>query len=125
MAEVKYTQKQFFEEVLVAMADNPNAVAMAHKKLEQLANKSANGSSKKSEEHEAFFEVLRDILSEKSSEHGMRCNAILADERAQSFAWKDNAPTSSQRVSSMLRKMIANGDVVKTIVKGDSYFRLV
>ena len=29
-----YTQKQFYEEVIKAMADNENAVAMAQKKLE-------------------------------------------------------------------------------------------
>ena len=117
-----YTQKQFYEEVIEAMADNENAVAMAQKKLEQLANKSASSSSKKNDEHEAFFEVIRDVLAE--SANPMTCGAILKDERVVGFAWKDGNASSSQRVAAMLKKLVDKGDVVKTTEKKVSYFAL-
>ena len=125
MTEKKITKKEKFEMLLELVEDNEMLTDFINHEIELLSNKSSKGSAKKNEEQEAFFEVIRDVLSECSDVNGMRCNAIANDERAKSFKWADKAVTSSQRVSSMLRKMIANGDVAKSTVKGDSYFRLV
>ena len=125
MAEKKITKREKFEMLLALIEGNEMLTDFVNHEIELLTNKASKGSGKKNEEQEAFFEVLRDILAESADANGMRCNAILADERASSFAWKDNNPTSSQRISAMLRKMIVNGDVAKSTVKGDSYFRLV
>ena len=125
MAEKKITKKEKFEMLLELVEGNEMLTEFINHEIELLSNKSSKGSAKKNEEQEAFFEVIRDVLSECSDVNGMRCNAIANDERAKSLEWADKAVTSSQRVSSMLRKMIANGDVAKSTVKGDSYFRLV
>jgi hypothetical protein len=125
MAEKKITKREKFGMLLTLVEDNEMLTEFINHEIELLDNKTSKGNGKKSEEQENFFEVIRDILVECSDVNGMRCGAILADERAKSFPWKDNNPTSSQRVSAMLKKMIANGDVEKVVVKGDSYFRLV
>ena len=130
MAEIKYTQKQMFEEVIKMASGEPTSIPMdkviefAEKKLEQLANKASGGSAKNDEEQEAFFEVIRDILCECTDVKGMQCGAIAKDERAATFAWKDGKETSSQRVSAMLKKLVDKGDVVKTTDKKVTYFRL-
>ena len=122
----KITKREKFEMAMeMAKAQgNEMLVEFFEHELELLANKSGKGSAKKSEEHEEFFEVIRDILSENSHTLGMQCGAIAKDERAANFKWKDGKETSSQRVSSMLSKMVANGDVVKTTDKKVTYFRL-
>lgn len=130
MEKTKYTQKQMFEEIIKLVKGESTTipsdemVAFAEKKLEQLANKSSKGSAKKDEEQEAFFEVMRDIMSECSNVLGMQCGAIARDERALAFQWKDQNPTSPQRVSAMLKKLVDCGDVIKTVDKKTSYFRL-
>jgi hypothetical protein len=130
MAEIKYTQKQMYEEVIKMASGEPTSIPMdkviefAEKKLEQLANKGGKSSAKKNDEHEAFFEVIRDILSECSDVRGMRCGAIAKDSRAVEFEWADKKETSPQRVSAMLTKMVDKGDVVKMTDKKETYFRL-
>lgn len=128
--ETKYTQKQMYEAV-IAMAHG-EAVAIptdkiiefAEKKLGQLESKSGKTSAKKNDEQEAFFEVVRDILSECSDVRGMQCGAIAKDSRAAEFEWADGKETSPQRVSAMLKKLVDCGDVVKVTDKKVTYFHL-
>lgn len=127
MAEIKRTQKALYEGI-IARAKGENTeitveeiVAFAEKKLEQLAHKTASGTSKKNEEHEAFMEIIRDVLSEKEK---AKCGEILKDKRIASFSWKDGKETSSQRVSAILSKMVDKGDVVKATEKKDTFFSL-
>lgn len=123
MANEKYTLKQFYAEVIESMADNANAVEVAKKKLAQLEAKTAGSSAKRDEEQEAFFEVIRDILSDSPTP--MQCGAIAKDSRAVEFKWKDGKETSAQRVSAMLKKMVDKGDVEKFMEKKVTYFKLV
>ena len=128
MAEIKFTQKTVYEGIIALAKGEETSVpmdeivALAEKKIEQLARKTANGTAKKNGEHEAFMEIIRDILSEKNK---AKCGEILKDTRVASFEWADGKETSSQRVSAILRKMIENGDVVKSTEKKDTYFALV
>lgn len=124
MAEIKYTQKMFFEEVMAAMPDNKNVVDMCKRKLEQLANKSGKTSAKRTEEVDTFLDLIRDVLAECSDVRGMQCGAIAKDARIAEFAWADGKETSPQRVSAMLKKLVDCGDVVKTTDKKVTYFRL-
>ena len=123
MANEKYTLKQFYAEVIEGMADNANAVEVAKKKLAQLEAKNAGSSAKRDEEQEAFFEIIRDILSDSPTP--MQCGAIAKDSRAAEFEWKDGKETSAQRVSAMLKKMVDKGDVEKFMEKKVTYFKLV
>ena len=128
--EIKYTQKQMFEEIIKMASGEPTTIPMdkviefAEKKLVQLDNKSGKVSAKRTEEVDTFLDLIRDVLSESSNVLGMQCGAIAKDSRIAEFAWADGKETSSQRVSSMLKKLVNCGDVVKTTDKKVTYFRL-
>jgi hypothetical protein len=130
MAEIKYTQKQFYEEVIKMASGEPTSIPMdkviefAEKKIEQLAKKSGNSSAKKNEEQDKFLDLIRDVLAESSNALGMQCGAIAKDSRIVEFVWTDGKETSPQRVSAMLKKLVDCGDVVKTTDKKVTYFRL-
>ena len=127
MTEKKITKREKFE-MAVKMAEregNKMLVEFFNHEIELLANKGGKSSAKKNDEHEAFFEVIRDILSECSDVRGMRCGSIAKDNRAVEFEWADKKETSPQRVSAMLTKMIDKGDVVKMTDKKETFFRLV
>lgn len=126
MTEKKITKREKFE-MAIKMAEaqgNDMLVEFFKHEIELLAKKSNGGSAKKNEEQEQFFEVIRDILAENTNALGMQCGAIAKDERAASFEWKDGKETSPQRVSAMLSKLVACGDVVKVTDKKVTYFRL-
>ena len=128
--EIKYTQKQMFEAVIkMARGEQTEipkdkVVEFAEKKLEQLANKSGKTSAKRTEEVDIFLDLIRDVLAENSNALGMQCAAIAKDSRIAEFAWADGKETSPQRVSAMLSKLVACGDVVKVTDKKVTYFRL-
>lgn len=130
MAEIKYTQKQMYEEVIKMASGEPTTIPMdkviefAEKKLEQLEKKSVSGSSKKSEEQDKFLDLIRDVLAECNDVRGMRCGAIAKDSRIAGFEWADKKETSPQRVSAMLKKLVDCCDVIKTMDKKEAYFRL-
>lgn len=132
MAEIKYTQKQIYEAIFTHAQECgdiegiPAEVMMtfAEKKLNQLENKSGKVSAKRTEEVDTFLDLIRDVLSESSNVLGMQCGAIAKDSRIAEFSWADGKDTSPQRVSSMLKKLVDCGDVVKTTDKKVTYFRL-
>ena len=126
MADKKITKREKYE-MAVKMAEaqgNDMLVEFFNHEIELLAKKSSGGSAKKIEEQEQFFDVIRDVLAENTNALGMQCGAIAKDERAASFEWKDGKETSPQRVSAMLSKLVACGDVVKVTDKKVTYFRL-
>lgn len=128
--EIKYTQKQMFEAVIsmakgeVVAIPKDKIVEFAEKKIEQLEKKSSSGSAKKSEEHEIFMDIIRDVLVECTATQGMQCGAIAKDSRIAEFKWADGKETSSQRVSAILKKMCESGDVVRVTDKKVTYFHL-
>jgi hypothetical protein len=124
MAEKKITKREKFEMLLPLVEGNEMLTEFVNHEIELLANKASKGSSKANEEQEAFFEVIRDILAECVDAKGMQCSAIAKDGRALGFEWKDKKETSPQRVSAMLTKLVAKGDVVKSTDKKVTYFRL-
>jgi hypothetical protein len=124
MAEKKITKREKFEMLLALVEGNEMLTDFINHEIELLANKSSKGNAKKDEEHEAFFEVIRDVLSENTNVLGMQCGAIARDPRALAFQWSDGVLTSPQRVSAMLKKMVEQGDVIKSADKKTIYFRL-
>ena len=122
MAEKKITKREKFEMVLKAVEGNDMLTEFIAHEIELLSNKSGKASAKKTEEQDAFMDIIRDVLSENID--GLQCGAIAKDERIASFKWADGKETSSQRVSAMLKKMKDNGDVVTVTDKKVTIFRL-
>ena len=124
MADKKITKREKFE-MAVKMAEregNEMLVEFFNHEIELLANKSGKTSAKKNEEQEIFMDIIRDVLSE--APNPMQCGAIAKDSRIAEFKWADGKETSPQRVSAMLTKMVAAGDVVKVTDKKVTYFSL-
>ena len=92
--------------------------------IELLTKKSGSTSAKRDEEVDKFLDLIRDVLAECSNALGMQCGAVAKDSRIAEFEWADKKETSSQRVSAMLKKLVDCGDVVKTVDKKVTYFRL-
>ena len=126
MAEKKITKRENFANIEKFLRDNGKdewADVMAHE-IELLAKKSGSSSTKKNEEQDKFLDLIRDVLAECSNALGMQCGAIAKDSRIAEFEWADKKETSPQRVSAMLKKLVDCGDVVKTVDKKVTYFRL-
>ena len=128
--EIKYTQKQIYEAIIAIANGEQTAIPMdkiaefAEKKIGQLENKSGKVSAKRTEEVDAFIDLIRDVLAECADVRGMQCGAIAKDARIAEFKWADGKETSSQRVSAMLKKMVESGDVAKVTDKKVTFFHL-
>lgn len=120
--EIKLTQKVAYADlkVLAEQSGRNDLMEFCDKKIAQLEKKAST--AKVDEEKEAFQDLIRDVLVENGKP--IKCGDVLADERIASFVWKDGKKTSSQRVTSHLKQLILANDVVKSTVKGESYFTL-
>ena len=128
MAKVVYTQKMFYEEVMAAMADNKNVVAMCEKKLAQLDNKSSKVDDKKSAEQRAVMDMIISALC--ASDKPMKCGEITVAVNA--TRPPNSIPYSSSKINAMLRKLLpadeknpdGTGEVIRTQEKKDVFFSL-
>lgn len=132
MAEIKVkapTQKQMYEAIISLAKGEQTSIPMdkvvefAEKKIDQLARKTSSGNSKKEVEQTSFCDLIVDVIVE-SANGKLKCGEILKDARIAEFEWADGKPTSSQRVSAMLKKMVDKGDLVKSTEKKETFFSL-
>lgn len=119
-----YTQKMFYEEVIEAMADNENAVAMARKKLEQLETKNSKVDGKKSTEQREICDQIIAVLCEndkmKNGEITLAVNAKFGTEY------------TPNKILAMIKKMLpadeknpnGSGEVVRIAEKKEVFFAL-
>ena len=102
MADTKMTQKDFFNEIIALAKENDreDIVEFAEGRIAQLAKKSSNRkNSAKNEENENLKAVIADVLADggrKTVTEIMKANATLGE-------------LSNQKVSALLRQMIADG----------------
>lgn len=124
MAEKKITKREKFEMLLKEVEGNEMLTEFINHEIELLTKKSGSSSTKRDSEVDKFLDLIRDVLAECSNALGMQCGAIAKDSRIAEFEWADKKETSPQRVSAMLKKLVDCGDVVKTVDKKVTYFRL-
>ena len=129
MAEKKITKKEMFAKIRNILIREgydveSDEVKFIDHEVELLTKKSGSSSAKRDSEVDKFLDLIRDVLAECSNALGMQCGAIAKDSRIAEFVWADKKETSPQRVSAMLKKLVDCGDVVKTVDKKVTYFRL-
>ena len=131
MAEVKYTQKQMFEEVIKMANGEPTSIPMdkviefAEKKLAQLDSKTSKTDTKKSTEQREVMDMIVKVLC--NSDKPMKCGDIVKTVNAE-----NGTEYSSSKINAMLRKMLpaseknpdGTGEVVRTEEKKDVFFSL-
>ena len=114
--EKKMTKKEMFALIMGEVAHNEEMVAFLKHEIELLEKKRGSANSKKVEEHNAIMGAILETLTfaKKSMTVSelMKVNAELG-------------ALSNQKVSAMLKKLVDNGEVVKTIEKKVSYFSVV
>ena len=129
MADIKKntpTQKDFYNRIIKAMADDAEVVAFCEKKIAQLDTKTSKTADKKNDKHDAFMGAIKAILY--SASKPMTCGEIMAElnKNADLIETNDGKDFSTSLTSAMLRKLGAEGtnEVVKTSEKKVSYFAL-
>ena len=116
---VKVTKKERFAQLL-AIAEvkkNEELVKFINHELELLEKKS--GSKKQTETQKANEILMKDIVMALST-----CEkAVTVSELMKHDMFKDT-DYSNQKLSAMLKKLVDNKEVVKTVEKKKSYFSL-
>lgn len=122
MATIKKpTLKEMYADLLTipAVAENPDRVAFINGRIEALAKKSASTKGKATKvqkENEGTKELILAVL--RTMENGATCTELIkADEGLGEF--------SNQKLSALLRQMIAEGVVTRAEVKGKAVFSAV
>ena len=117
---VKVTKKERFAQLLeiAEVKKNEELVKFINHEFELLEKKS--GSKKQTETQKAnekLMTVIADALATCEK-------AVTVSELMKTSTFKDT-DYSNQKLSAMLKKMVDNGTVVKTVEKKKSYFSLV
>ncbi|MBQ1999748.1 MAG: hypothetical protein II220_09755 [Spirochaetales bacterium] len=114
----KLTHKDYFNLLLAIdeVAQNDELVKFIEGRIEQIEKKSNSTSKKdiaKAEEDELYKTAIADTITDTAMtiSEMMKANETLHE-------------LSNQKISSLLRKMIADGEVVRTEVKGKAYFKV-
>lgn len=124
MATVRTTKKDSFNEIRTILegVNRPDLVQVIDHELELLEKKAANRKPSKSQVANAeLTSVLLEVL-----EGSFDALTILEiqdrDERLK--ALEDGTPISNQRMSALLRPLVANGTVIRTEEKRKAKFSL-
>lgn len=119
MANVKMTQKDYFNEI-IAMAEGvgrDDIVEFAKGRIEALEKKSANKKATKTQvENEGIKTTIEGAMASLG-----KASTVTEIQTADASLGE----LSNQRVSALLRQMIADGKVVKTVEGKKSLFSLV
>ena len=114
----KLTHKDYYN-ILLAIDEvvkDEDLVKFIEGRIEQIDKKSSSVSAKdkaKAEEDELTKTIIADTITDNAMtiSEMMKANFVLHE-------------LSNQKISSLLRKMIADGEVVRTEEKGKAYFKI-
>ena len=109
------TKKEMFNLIATVNADNAEIVEFCNHQIDLLSAKSAKKTPTKTQkENEGIMDTIAEVLG--TVEKATVSEVIGADARLSSF--------SNQKISALLRKMVSDGRVVKTIEGKKAYFAL-
>ena len=117
--EKKMTKKDYFTMLLNVKEVKANAdlVKFVEHELELLEKKS--GSKKQTETQKANEKLMKEVVMALST-----CEkAVTVSELMKNEMFKDT-DYSNQKLSSMLKKLVDNGTVIRTVEKKKAYFSL-
>lgn len=120
MATTKVTKRENYEALLELeeVKANDELVAFIKHEMELLAKKASRKSDSKTKTQKENEEVLKPAVTRvlENAEEG-----LTATEIAQTIT---EISVSVPRVSAMLKKLVADGAVVREVVKGKPYFTI-
>lgn len=110
----KKTKKEMFNEILSMVKDNREMTDFIKHEIELLDKKSVSKKATKTQtENIGYKSEIKSVLTEDG--------ATVTEIQGKSEVL---AGLSNQRVSALLRQMVADGEVVKTVDKKKSYFAI-
>ena len=113
--EKKMTKKEMFAMIMEEVKGNAEMVAFLEHEIELLNKKKGSANSKKAEEHKAVMDLIYETL--KGFGRPVRTEELrLANVELSKY--------TNQKVSAMLKKLVDNGEVTKTVEKKVSYFSI-
>lgn len=111
----KMTKKEMFAQIIANHNLTEEERAFVQHEIELLEKKSSkSGQTKTQKENEILMEQLVVALGEMEK-------AVTISE-FQSLSTSEVATLSNQKISALLKKLVENGKVVKTVEKKKSYF---
>ena len=113
----KLTQKDYYNMLLAIkeVAENEELTKFIKGRIEQI-DKKASGTSKADEKKNAENDVIKTAICDTITETAMTISEMQK-------ANPELAELSNQKISSMLRQLKEDGEVVRTEVKGKAYFK--
>lgn len=116
MAEKKMTKREMFEQIKAHLTDKAEIEFVDHE-LELLAKK--NSADKKPTANQLQNEVIKTSILEGMAENRMYTISEMQKEITAC------AELSNQRVSALVRQLVADGKVTRTLDKRKAYFSKV
>lgn len=114
MAEVKkVTKRERFEQIKALLADNKELVEFCDHELELLAKK--NASDKKATPNQVANEGIKDTIVEALTANGDKMTVTDIQKSL-------DTELSNQKISSLLRQLVADGKVARVEDKRKAYF---
>ena len=110
------TKKEMFAMIATVNADNIEVVNFCNREIALLENRKSGGNSKKTAESEARMGLVLEALTAIGEKVTVTELIASAENEVNSY--------TNQRVSALLRKLVENGKVVKTMEKKKAYFEV-
>ena len=124
MANIRKTQIMLIEEIeeIVKVHGTQEQLEFLNKKKEQIAKKNENkGLTATQKTNEVLIDIIKETLSK--CDKAVRINELQdLDERL--AMTEKGEPISNQKISALLKKLVDNGEVIKTIEKKIAYFKI-
>lgn len=124
MANVRKTQTMIIEEIeeIVKVHGTQEQLEFLNKKKEQIAKKNeSKGLTATQKANEVLIGIIKEVLG--TCDKAVRINELQELDTRLAINEKGE-PISNQKISSLLKKLVDNGEVVKTIEKKIAYFKI-
>lgn len=114
----KLTHKDYYNMLLAIreVAENEDLVKFIEGRVEQIDKKSSSVSAKDKAKAETD-EHIKSVIADTITDTAMTISEMMK-------ADSELGELSNQKISSLLRKMKEDGEVVRTEVKGKAYFKI-
>lgn len=114
----KLTHKDYYNLLLAIdeVAENEDLVKFIEGRIEQI-DKKANSVSKTDKAKAETDEYIKSVIADTITDTAMTISEMMK-------ASEELHELSNQKISSLLRKMKEDGEVVRTEVKGKAYFKI-
>lgn len=130
MEKTKITKKENFENLLKIeeVRSNADLVEFIEHEIDLLNKKSASrklGTTKTSKQNEEIMQKIKEVLAKQ--DEAIMIKDLLKNTELSVYTYedKDEVKTlTSQKISALIKKMLDNGEVKRTVEKGNAYFSI-